>query len=113
MKIQSTVKSHEEVPLRDLRQLPEKSILYISLTIAPDHTLAPLFKHQIDTGPDADLGRILDSSGSWVKSYIRSHVRAPELDSSDWHRQLQGIRGIIAGGSFHSWARHRPLASWQ
>ncbi len=94
--------------------LPEASILYISVTIAPEHTCAELFRTTIDVGPDRDLGRILDSSGTWVRQYFRRVVVASTDDLQAVRCQLDDVRGVVCGGSFHSWTGCRDqLAPWQ
>ncbi|WP_137939591.1 hypothetical protein [Chitinivorax sp. B] len=91
--------------------LPERSVLYISVNVAPDHPMRPAVE-VTDPVPDLDLNRIIRILGSSSRRYFAAsvidgtHQALPE--------DLTGFRGVIVGCSAHSAnLAASSLAPWQ
>jgi GMP synthase-like glutamine amidotransferase len=92
--------------------LPERSVLYVSANVAPDHPLRAAVVTHMDPLPDLDLGRITSSLGDGSRRYFVERV----LDgtSEQLPRDLSGLRGLVVGCSSYSANLERgPLAPWQ
>lgn len=94
-----------------LRGLPHGSVLYISATIAQNHSLHQTFRRSLDRQPDIDLGRIVRGSGSWIRTFFAPSV----IDGTQGCKSLKGelhrYRGIVIGGSVHRYSG--VLTFWQ
>src|SRR5262245_33114677 len=54
--------------------LSKRSILYVSATVHPDHELHGTMRRLVDPLPDMDLGRVVESSGKWIRDYFVEKV---------------------------------------
>ena len=92
--------------------LPERSVLYISATIHPDHPLHALFRKHVDPKPDIDLGRLVQSVGPWVRKYFVENV--VDGTCEDLPNDLSKYHGLVVGCSMHHVSPERgELAPWQ
>ncbi len=94
--------------------LEDGSVLYISATVASEHPLHPYIRSRIDLLPDIDLGRIVQSAGSWSRRYFAPRVVDATRGKEELPQNLAAFRGIVIGGSIHRWLPQREqLAAWQ
>jgi GMP synthase (glutamine-hydrolysing) len=92
--------------------LPERSILYVSINVAPDHPLREAVVTHMDPLPDLDLGRLCASLGPGSRSYFVERVLDGTTDALP--TELSGLRGLIIGCSAYSVSLERgPLKPWQ
>ncbi|GAB4561100.1 MAG: hypothetical protein Tsb0020_08340 [Haliangiales bacterium] len=95
-----------------VEDLPEGSILYVSINVAPDHPLRESVHRYMDPPPDLDLGRLTRSLGPGSRRYFASPVIDGTID--DLPENLSEYRALIIGCSGHSANLDRgPLAPWQ
>ena len=92
--------------------LPDNSILYISATIHPDHPMHSIFRKHVDPKPDIDLGRLVESSGSWIRRYFVEKVIDGTCEPLP--PDLSKYRGVVIGCSMHYMSPERgEVAPWQ
>ncbi len=92
--------------------LPERSVLYISANVAPDHPLRESVVNHMDPLPDLDLGRITASLGPGSRRYFVERV--VDGTCEDLPGDLRGLRGVIIGCSAYSVNLERgPFKPWQ
>jgi len=92
--------------------LPERSVLYVSATVHPNHPLHATFRRHVDPAPDFDLGRMVEGAGSWIRPYFAERVI--DGTTEELPRDLSGYRGLVVGCSLHFVNPERmPVAPWQ
>ncbi len=92
--------------------LPERSILYVSANVGPDHPLRESVVTYMDPLPDLDLNRITASLGSDSRRYFAEKVIDGTVD--ELPTDLSGFRGLVIGCSAYSVNLERgPLQPWQ
>jgi GMP synthase (glutamine-hydrolysing) len=92
--------------------LPERSVLYVSINVAPDHPLRAAVVTYMDPLPDLDLGRITASLGPGSRRYFVEPVLDGTTDPLP--TDLAGLRGLVIGCSAYSVNLERgPLQPWQ
>jgi GMP synthase (glutamine-hydrolysing) len=92
--------------------LPERSILYVSANVAPDHALREAVVTHMDPLPDLDLNRITASLGPGSRRYFADPVLDGTIDALP--TDLTGLRGLVIGCSAYSVNLERgPLQPWQ
>jgi len=93
--------------------LPERSILYVSATVHPDHPLHGVFRKHVDPKPDMDLGRVVESSGPWIRRYFAEEV-IDGTTAESLPTDLSPYRGLVVGCSLHYMNPERgEIAPWQ
>jgi GMP synthase-like glutamine amidotransferase len=96
----------------DVPGLPERSVLYVSANVAPDHPLRESVETYMDPLPDLDLGRITTSLGPGSRRYFVERVLDGTVD--ELPEDLSGLRGLVIGCSAYSVNLERgPLKPWQ
>lgn len=85
------------------------TVLYISAAIAPQHAMHAAFR-RLEPPPDLDLRRIT-AREPWLRGCFATRVVDATQERLDSALILNGIRGVVIGGSIHSVAG--TLAPWQ
>jgi GMP synthase-like glutamine amidotransferase len=92
--------------------LSNQSVLYVSATVHPDHELHKVMRTWVDPLPDMDLGRVVESSGDWIRKYFVEHV----IDGTTERLpvDLSRYSGLVVGCSLHFVNPARePIHPWQ
>jgi GMP synthase (glutamine-hydrolysing) len=104
--------SLEIAPPFEVAGLPERSVLYVSINVAPDHPLREAVIAHMDPLPDLDLGRITASLGPDSRRYFVERVLDGTTDPLP--TDLSGLRGLVIGCSAYSVNLERgSLQPWQ
>ncbi|MEZ4364001.1 MAG: hypothetical protein R3B48_27760 [Kofleriaceae bacterium] len=102
----------ENQRLFEVPGLPERSVLYVSANVAPDHSLRAAVVAHMDPLPDLDLNRITGSLGPGSRRYFVERVLDGTVD--ELPTDLRGLRGLVIGCSAYSVNLERgPLKPWQ
>lgn len=93
--------------------LPENSILYISINVESNHPMRSLVE-QTDPAPDLDLNRIVRILGPGSRRYFVDHVIDGTQGVAEIDFSKGQYKGVIIGCSAHSANTDaEPLAPWQ
>lgn len=92
----------------------EGSVLFISAHIDPTHENYDMYRPGIDSPPDFDLNRLVETAGGWTRRYFCPRIIDAPSDERVYPMNPGGLSAVVVAGSLHYCSESRgTLAAWQ
>ena len=92
----------------------EGSVLFVSVHIDADHRNYGIYRPTIDSPPDFDLNRLIETTGTWARKFFHPEIVDAPGAMPAFPTSPNGLSAVVMAASLHYWSNARgKLAPWQ